>query len=406
MRLSRLQKTKLLIGSILTISLLLGITILVAHFKIKGDLEGIYILKGTDGKLFDVQDDVMLGEYERVLFKVDLPRLHALLSHKARSIKSEPYLQYTWNEQWGHGYIQNFNPDGTRFVICFSRFLDSNGAIPQGLFVGGGLPYSRYENSNVLLNETGVAFFKGSNWYHIWCNANEAVSGMNSTDHLLFPSSWKFLGSKIHYATSKKVLLQSSHLVQIDGVPFQIDRFVIYHAGNRYFLMANRFRNVGKTPASYYFVYGDEPWVGNYGSSGGNIGWTKDRLYYYESVVDPKLYSYAGMYDHGNRAVPGEIGGFTEIANFIEWMGEIRPDLVYFSNKEGKINDESARIPLASSDNRVIFLQWGPRQLLPNQSETILMAIGMADSAANTKLPGKPTIDVDWADMHYITTSK
>lgn len=399
----RFRNKKKIVAAIGIFAVLLLVTV---KFDIEGDLEGIYLLKGSGFRLLEIKDDVLLGEYDQVIFKKDLPALHELLYHDQDTNRAEPYIKSAWNKGYGHGYIQNFSPDGSRFIICMSRFHDSQGETPKGLFIGGGLPQSRYENGSVLMNETGVAYFNGSRWYHIWCNANEAIAGQNSPTNLLFPSKWEFLGSRVHYATARKIMLQSSHRVMLDGVPAQVDRFLIYRAGDQYFLLFNRVRNVGDKPTGYYFVYGDEPWVGDYGTSMGNVGWTKDRLYYYESIIDPYRNTFAGMYDVGNPVILGERSNFSEMANFLEWLGDTRPNLVYFSNKEGKISDESARIPLSSRDNRVIFLQWGPRRLLPNQSETIALAIGMATTNPVSRLPIKPTVVVDWPDVNYILTAQ
>lgn len=391
--------------TLLTITLCVILFFIAVRFDIEGDFEGLYLLKGTGFSLLEIKDDVLLGEYEQVIVKLDMPFLHALFQHNADRDSREPYIDYKWNKRYGHGFIQSFSPDGTRFIVCLSRFHDSQGEAPKGIFVGGGLPYSRYEQSSVLMNETGVAFFNGSRWFHIWCNANEAIAGENSPYTLLFPSKWEFLGSRVHYATSRKIMLQSSHRVMLDGVPALIDRYLIYRAGDQYFTLFNRIKNVGNKPTGYYFVYGDEPWVGDYGTSMGNVGWVKDRLYYYEALVDPNHHDFAGMYDAGNPVILGERNSFSGMANFMEWLGDVRPNLVYFSNKEGKINDESANVPLSSRDNRVIFLQWGARKLLPNQSETIALAIGMADTNPGRRQPQKPDVRVDWADVNHILTS-
>jgi hypothetical protein len=385
---------------------LVFITVLVSVFLIRvnleGSFEGFFILKGEHGKLLEIKDDLLLGEYERVIFKLDLPWLHGLFAESPAPTPGEPFIKYAWNTRKGHGYINSYSPDGTRFVICLSRFHDSNNEVPHGLFIGGGLPYSTYEDKTIQLNETGVAYYTGTKWHHIWCNANEAIAGGTSPEKLLFPSQWDCKGSKVLYGTARKIMFQSSHRVQLDGLPFDIDRFLIYRAGDHYFQLIIRIKNSGQTPGGYYYIYGDEPWVGNYGSSAGDVGWAGKRLFLYESIIDPDQYPYAGMFDSGNPLVLGEKGPFSNIANFIEWRGDIKPDLVYFSNKEGNVNPESARVPLASNDNRVIFLQWGPRVLLPNQSETIALAIGMATPGSHSSFPRKPTIDSDWTDMKFI----
>jgi hypothetical protein len=101
------------------------------------------------------------------------------------------------------------------------------------------------------------------------------------------------------------------------------------------------------------------------------------------------------MYDCGNSVIPGEAAGVTHMANFIQWLGDARPNLVYFSNRIGSFAEEGERVPLSDKENRVIMLQWGPRYLLPQQSELLILAIGMADHDAATGFPQKPEVSVD-----------
>jgi hypothetical protein len=384
------------------LALILTLTAFI-RFDIEGDLEGIYILRGIGGKLFEVRDDVFLGEYERVLWKFDFqPLLAGSFTPKENRQEAASFLKYKWHQGKGHGYIQSFLSGGRKLILCFGRFLDSENKAPNGLFVGGGLPYSKYEDSMVKMNETGMAYYDGRNWQHIWCNANEAIVSASSPTTMIYPSSWQFLGSKVLLASNSEIIIKSSHQTSIDGVPVRIDRFALMRAGDTYFLLIIKLTNIGDKPTGYYYVYGDEPWVGDYGSSAGNVGWTAERLYNYEATVDPLRNSFAGMYDLGNKVVPGERGKFSKTANFIEWIGMVRPALVYFSNKEGKISDESMKVPLYSRDNRVLFLQWGPRPLLPNQPETIIMAIGMAAHDQRTDFPRKPEVKINWDDLNYL----
>jgi hypothetical protein len=44
----------------------------------------------------------------------------------------------------------------------------------------------------------------------------------------------------------------------------RVARFV---AGRPYFLLGVTPENVGSVPARYTFLYGDEPWVGNFGEA-------------------------------------------------------------------------------------------------------------------------------------------
>ena len=71
--------------------------------------------------------------------------------------------------------------------------------------------------------------------------------------------------------------------------------------------------------------YGDEPWIGDFGSSAGDVGWMGKELIKTEREIDTDKNTYFGMFDYGND-LAGEMHNFTGIANFIEWPKSDRPD--------------------------------------------------------------------------------
>jgi hypothetical protein len=366
-------------------------------------MEGVYLLRGANWWSYELRDDVYLGEAENVIAKIEFRWLHDLLGGYGSKDSNTAHLRYKWNSHGGHGFIHNINPDGTEFVICLSRFLDSSGKIPKGLFIGGELPQPIYGNDGVRLNETGMAVKQGGKWYHIWCNANEGIANTKSPDKMIYPSEWEFLGSKVLFSSKKEVVLKSSHQTKLDGVPTRIDRFLFHNANNKYVILAIRIKNIGDKPTGFFYVYGDEPWLGDYGTSAGNVGWTEGKLYHYTGVVNPIDQTTAGMADLGNPLSPYEKGrNFSGLSNFISWIGMVRPSLVYFANKEGDPHDESEKIPLDSPNNRVIFCQWGPTKLSPQESATIILAIGMADRNPKTGLPTQPKMNLNWDDMNHL----
>jgi hypothetical protein len=391
--------TTLLISVICLLILTKTITI-----NFQGDMSGLYLLRGVGGKLLELRDDVYLGEAGRVLARLDVNWLHDLFNS---SNGADTRLRYKWNARGGHGYIHSTRTDGTEFVICLSRFLDSSGKMPRGLFIGGELPPTFYGKDGLSLNETGMALQQGNRWYHIWCNANEGIAGGNSPKNMIFPSEWEFLGSKVLFVTQDEIALKSSHRTELDGVPVSIDRYLFFNANNRFLTLSINIKNIGDRPTGYYYVYGDEPWLGDYGTSKGNVGWAKDKLYYYAGIVDPVAHSTAGMADLGNPISPFEQGrDFSGLANFISWIGMVRPSLVYFANKEGDPHEEKERVPLDSPNNRVIFCQWGPVKLLPQESTTITLAIGMAERDKKTGIPVQPELKLDWDAMNKLMNAR
>jgi hypothetical protein len=376
---------------LVVVAVLTNLVIYTVKFNITGSYEGIFLLKGEPGALYEVKDDLYLGEGYRYIWGIDFEGLKHLASLMFNAdADNQPHLEIKWNSKAGNGFIRNYLTGGKQLITCFSRYIDDAGKEVSGLFVGGGLPANVLEDDVVKMNETGMAFYNGVRWYHIWCNVNEAI--FTSDAKPIYPSTWKYLRSSVLHQERKSVVLVSSHEVILDGQPLHIDRYAYFRAGAKYFVLQIVIRNVGKGPATYYYVYSDEPWLGNYGTSGGNVGWSGDGLHQYVGTVNSNKYNYAGLFDYGNDAI-GEGHHFTMTANFLAWFGSVKP-AVYFSNGPSEVlKGTNARIPL-SSNERFIAAQWGPRTLPPGQSEIYTLAIGMADRDPNTGFPVKPNIDL------------
>lgn len=371
----------------------LAVCVSTVRFRPCWHFEGIYVLKGEDGFL-EIKDDLVLGDGNRLLLELPAQPLLSFLQGGVSYATDATRLEHEWFRFDGSGHVEGYFADGTIFLTCLSRFLDSDGKEARGVFVGGELPYHLHEADSQSLNDTGVSYYDGTRWFHLWCNVNESISPWSNPSMTIAPSSWQFLGSGVAKKTPEELVITSSHEVELDGLPFRIDRVARFTTGTRYFTLAIRITNVGKYPGGYYYVYGDEPWVGNYGSSIGNVGWVRDRLVPYEETINPREHHWAGYFDYGNEAA-GEGHSYSGMANFIEWKGTVTPDLVYFSNKIGSFAPPGSRVPLNHPNNRVLFLQWGPRLLAPGQSDTIILSIGMADRDPVSGFPVKPDTSLD-----------
>ena len=397
--LSHNRKWLLFIGGIICLAAVLFLATAV-RFNFTGVFEGIYLLRGSGDRLYEVKDEILLGEYERVIGHVEFGHLFLFLNKSTALPLSGSYLEYAWDAKHGEGYVISHFPGDKRLMTAFGRFLDSQGAAPVGLFLGGGLPYEKYKDHSVILNETGMAYYDGEHWFHLWCNANEAIIAAHQP---VFPAQWEFLGSSVVFEHQHEVIIRSGHRVTAPGATLHIDRFAFFKAGDTFFTLMIRIRNDARVPVRYQYLYGDEPWVGNYGTSVGNVGWTREGLRYYEGRIDTSRHSFAGMADYGNRVLPQEQNRiFSGMANFIQWLGAVRPNLVYFSNTIGSYADEKLKVPLSSPDNRVLFVEWGPRELQPDQSEIIMLAVGMAGIDREAGLPLKPPLQLNREDLDFV----
>jgi hypothetical protein len=384
--------------SVLIMSGFVGLMLATVKVNITGDHEGIFLLKGKGGAVLEVRDDLFLGEEDRYIAGIDLERekdfLSGLFDAHATTPTTLSTLSYEWNSKRGEGFVRDRLPGGRQLLTTFSRFIDDGGREAAGLFVGGGLPSVVRDNDVVKRNETGMAYYDGLQWHHIWCNSNEAIS--NARNETVYPSAWKFLGSRILHGNTEELFIESSHEITVDGVPLHMTRTAVFKAGKTYFVLTVRIKNMGDRPATYTYLYGDDPWVGHYGTSAGNVGWSSDgvseNLYLYKGRLNTKKLHYAGLFDFGNDVI-GEGHEFTRTANFIEWFGDIEP-AVFFSNGPSDLPQVNEKQVPLSSNRRFMGIQWGPRTLNPGQTETYTLAIGMAVHNPKDGFPMKPDVDL------------
>lgn len=360
------------------------------RFNNKNDFEGIFLLKGEDGYWLEFTDDLFPEEADRLIWGRQGGWFKKTEKSVACQSPDTPCLTFEWNEKEGRGFIKTIYPDGRILLICLGRFVNSNSLLPaKGLFVGGNLPASDPDSQIFNRDESGMAYYDGKRYFHIWCNVNEAFYATGQSMRPVYPSSWDFVGSQVLESGQNGVTLQSRHHARINSDSFEILKKLSYHTGDTFFILTTTISNSGVSPASFIYSYGDEPWLGNFGSSGGNIGWLKDQLVLDELWIDTATNTFAGMFDYGNHKIGENHADYTWKANFIEWENKSRPEHAFFSNTEG-IPVFSGKTPLNSPDNRFIGLRWGPRTLNPGQSFDFTLAIGMAGNQPGSGLPVKP----------------
>jgi hypothetical protein len=380
------KKVIIILPFVIATSLVILLNLYV-DFYFGGHFEGIYLLKEKNSRKYDLSDHLFVGREKQVIFALDLNNKYYMMATKLlpRHNENDNHLHCDWNPKDGNGVVSNYFSDGTALVTYLGRYLDDDKEV-HGLFVGGGLPETVESNVNYNMNNSGMTYFDGKRWYHIWCSVNEgigsAVSGISLT-----PSKWEFLGSGVEKRSYDNVTISSKHKTVIDNVPVRIDRKIHFTAGRPYLNLEITITNNGTQPVFYSYIYGDEPWVGYYGTSLGDVGWVKDRTVNYEEMIDTSKYSYVGMADIGNKVI-GEQPVYTNLANFLEWFGPERPMYAYFTNDMNHLPEAGKKVPLESNE-RFVGLTW-QRRLAPAESSTIRLAVGMALHNPKTGIPEKP----------------
>lgn len=381
-------------GAALLLMLVLFVAGLYVKWDITGDWEGLYVLVGPERRL-TVTDDLFPEDAKYLAGGITLSWFKKVVIVDNCDAASGSCLNVAWNEKQGRGYVKNIYHDGSKLLINLSRFKNETGALSSGIFVGGGLPTGDPDSLITNNDETGMTYFDGKRWNHIWCNVNEAICPASDPQKLIYPQEWEFLGSRVLGDRSNIITIVSEHRFVMDEEPLKVEKYFFYEAGDKYFTLVTMVTNVGVKPVSFYYLYGDEPWVGHFGSSEGNVGWLQKRLVKTEEEIDSGTNNFAGLLDYGND-LAGECHNYTCMANFIEWDKPSKPDMVYYSNHSGKFTPSSGgKVPLCSNTSRFLGLQWGPRLLAPKQSFSFTLAVGMANKDPRTGLPVKPVTSLN-----------
>jgi len=363
-------------------------------FDFEPELEGFFVLEGEHGKWLELTNDLVPEDTGRLVWAMPLYPFKKIVRTSHDHNQPGACLDFKWNKTLGRGFIRNIWPDGSKLIVNLGRFKDSLGRAPHGLFVGGGLPPTDSDYQSLNKEATGMAFFNGQRWYHIWCNANEGIISPTSPHLVSYPSEWEFKGSWVRENDGKHLTIESRHSLTFSGIPLESERFLFYTAGNRYVILSITFTNRGSEPLPFQYMYGDEPWIGDFGSSAGDVGWMERELILAEREIDTKGHLYMGMFDYGNESA-GENHNFSKYANFLEWEKESRPMKAYISDYSNGIVNPGKTTPLASKENRFIGLQYGPMLLQPGQPYTFTIALGLADNNPKTGFPVKPKTELN-----------
>jgi hypothetical protein len=388
-------KKAAIIACVLLLLLVIVVGVARSLFTLTSTNAVIYLMRDSRGGL-RVTSHLKPGDPDTVWHMIDVSCLFNVFA-KTQAALGQGNIELTWNAREGDGVIKEFRPDGTEFLVVLARYANDNGT-PQGLFIGGDLPLGDTQAIvDKSKNNTGIAFYDGTRWNHIWCALNEAVT-FTGNGPVINTENWQYLGSTVLKSTVSEVVIESRHAIDVlsrNGIPVRLSmkRTLQKRLGEDYVILKVEFMNQGEVPFSYSWEFGDEPWVGDfYRGSKGNVGWTDGELFKYEGYVPTANHTFAGFWDIGNDVIH-ENARFTGYADFAEWLSS-PPTFVYFANKFG-FDDVDVRKPLSSWNNRVVSLLWLNQELQPGEINEHVVALGMAkpgDRAAGVFFPVKPVV--------------
>jgi len=150
-----------------------------------GHFEGFYLLKDKQSNKYELKDHLFVGQEKQIIYFLDLNNSYFKMARRLfpRRSDSRNQLYCEWNSKDGNGLVSSYFPDGTGLVTYFGRYLDHDKEV-HGLVVGGGLPETVENSNNYNMNNSGMTYFDGRRWYHIWCSVNEGIGSANSASSL------------------------------------------------------------------------------------------------------------------------------------------------------------------------------------------------------------------------------
>jgi hypothetical protein len=371
-------RARALLGAALMALAAAGLLLATTRIEIEGRWRGLFLLKARDGRMLELQDDLYLGDGSRLVAGVSFSALRRWLgAGPAAPAPGAAALELDWDERTGRGLVRNRLGDGSELVTLFGRFEDDHGNHPRGLFVGGAVPDVASDLRNQ--DQSGMALREGGQWFHVWCNTNEALVDMDGPAYrTLYPGDLRFLGSRVLVNDPQRVVLESNHEVTLLRGRVRMDRFAYFAAGEPFFKLGIRITALGPQQVTYAYLYGDEPWVGHFGTATGNYGW-----------VDGEVVPFEGKFDTVKNRWAGIVDLKTGLANYLEWLGDDLPDDGYFANQAGHHAATSKHVPLDSNEV-FIGLQWVGRRLAPGEGRGIRLVIGLAGRDPATGKPIRP----------------
>lgn len=322
---------------------------------------------------------------------------------KAVTVKRAPRLQVEWDPATGKGAVNHRTASGDWFRTCFHCGYEGYaGGLVIGNYNGSGFGY--YPRTPI----------RGHKRINLFCAQDESIWDRDEAVEYTYGWSENYgkgddgivleyvKGGMPHRADDETVLRS----VNAKGC-YQVTKVAHTRADVSWWIIATRIENTCDHPIHFDFFSGDDPWLGLYRSSDGDVGWTPDGLVPSEAYLGLGGFQAGGIYDRGNPRLGQSKSSFTNQANVVV-LDPVTPlpNRTFFANafahSESEIDDSR---PLDNKTLTALNLGWTDRTLQPGEGLTVAMALGRADTASfESALPKVPVIsDEDWSVWrHYL----
>lgn len=306
-----------------------------------------------------------------------------------------PRLVLRWDPSTGRGDVVH-HLGGARMRTCFQ------------------CEYEGYTGGLVVGNQSGSGMgiyprepIRGFSEINLFCAQDESIHDLDSGEE--YTTGWSENmgegadGQRLEYVRGQVAVPGPDELVLLSrnaGGCYRVDKAATTRADTPWWVIATRITNRCEHPVRFHLYSGDDPWLGRYASSEGDVGWTPAGLVRHEAALGVGEFTTGGLYDLGNSSVDGVEGSFSNEASFVA-LDPVAPppDHAIFANA---FAHESAEIdpdrPLDHHSLTALNLVWRDQVLEPGASFTWAMALGRAHTGEPGEVPTTPDLtDADWS---------
>ncbi|MFH1466412.1 MAG: hypothetical protein ABIO70_18660, partial [Pseudomonadota bacterium] len=293
-----------------------------------------------------------------------------------------------WDPATGHGTIALTTPAGVPLRV---QLMEGFPGYTGGLLLGGfgGSAYVRWPEGGP---EDGVA---------IWCAQDESLWLEGPGGGREFAHGWsenfgtgpdgtplRYLGGAVLADDGEGLLLRAEN----GALPFHLARWLLVQPDGT---LLNRLRvtNASSLPVRFAFWEGEDPWVGRYGTSEGDLGWwgSPGEPGHWQRTEGGPRGPFPRCLGIGD---PGEGEGGPPSANFLCLAPEApAPDVFLFANHfaHDPTEVDPAR-PLTSESMTAFNLGWTGIALDPGAAWELSWAAGATAPPSVAEAPRAPEL--------------
>jgi hypothetical protein len=305
-------------------------------------------------------------------------------------------FKVNWSPTTGKGDVIETFPSGDLLRTCFHcQYPGYTGGLVIGNMNGSGMG---------LYPARPLRGFKSIN---LFCAQDESIWDLDEQVEYSYGWSENFGtgadGKRLEYVGGRILAHDDRHVVLAGenvGGCYRVFKVALTKADWRYWVIATRIQNRCERPVRFDFWSGDDPWIGLYASSEGDVGWTPAGLVRHETLFGLGRFEAGGLYDLGNEAAGEKQGTFSNQANFFALDPALAlPDFAGFANRfahrEAEIDHHR---PLDNQTMTALNLGWRNRVLLPGAGMDMALALGLAETGEPGDIPRVPAMgDEPWA---------